>query len=136
MSQTDARLWENKCIHRLSAVRCERWLNKGNWGYKTSIGRPLGFKESEETKRKKSDALKGRSNLSAKGRLVSDKTRKRISESTKGKNGKFQRTDEMRRAHSERMLGKVRTDEMKENYKRGALQRSKKKCLIENLLCQ
>lgn len=56
----DAIAWENKVLKRLKVVKKEKWLNQGIWGDVITRRRPLGFKESEETKEKKRLALKGK----------------------------------------------------------------------------
>ena len=90
--------------------------------------RPVGFKESEETKLKRSRTLKGR--LSPhKGESLSEEHKRRISESAKsGKTGRFARTNAMNTAHSQRVKGKKRTSKMKERYRIAALSRPKKLC--------
>lgn len=52
-----------------------------------------------------------------------------MSDSAKnGNTGKFKRTDEMKIAQSQRVKGKIRTEEMKEHYRQAAALRVKKIC--------
>jgi hypothetical protein len=94
---SEALEWEQKVLTRLDAARSDKWLNRSNGDKKFYNGGQV----SEETKRKLSE--------SQKGKPKSEETKRKMSEAAKGK----VISEEQKRKLSETNKGKPKSSEMK-----------------------
>lgn len=115
----DALLWEEKVLSRMNVVSNEMWLNRHNNGSNFYVDEEVaknrgvkhkGYKHSEESKKKISEAMK-RSRKSKGERVFTDEWKKKLSEARKRRIY----TEESRRKQSESLKRTWKERKAKEN---------------------
>ena len=122
-NENDARLFEERCINNVNAIANNEYYNltKGGFGGFSELAKER--QRSLETRAKISEANKGRP--------VSDKTRKILSEKLKGTkpwNTGKERSNETKEKLSKALKGKSLTKEHRENISKSQKGRVYKKC--------
>ena len=99
-SKESAILWEHTVLRRLNAAQHPRFLNENN-GNRQFFGGgvPVGFKHSEETKRKMAESTRGENNPNWGGKAFTDESRRKMSEAKKGKKLNLSEEAKAKRTH-------------------------------------
>lgn len=85
VTKAEALLWEHRVLRRLDAARNPLYLNKNNGDRKFfGGGVRVGFRHTEETKKKMAENSKGYRNGKF-GKPLSEETKRKLSEARKGK---------------------------------------------------